>query len=307
MWQVIILAVIQSALLAGGQVFLKFALARMETFGWNRAFWLSVFTNWQFAMCGLCFASCSILWMYIVKHYPLSVAYPMISLSYVFGMIAAIIFFHETVALYKWVGVALIISGCCLIASPASAQTNDAAVRQKINAATSQLKSMQCDFVQTKSMKLLNDKMIAKGQMYYSQGSKLRWEYVSPYTYTFILNGSRVMLNKGDRNDVIDVNQSKVFKEVARIMMNSVTGRCLADEKDFKSTITTTRTEWIVAMVPQDKNLKQLFTKMVLHFDPRSCMVSVVELIEKNGDTTVIELRNVRTNTPIDAKMFAID
>lgn len=307
MWRVIILAIIQSALLAGGQVFLKYALAKMETFGWNKAFWISVFANWQFAMCGLCFASCSILWMYIVKHFPLSVAYPMISLSYVFGMVAAIIFFHETVVPYKWVGVALIIGGCCLIASPASAQTSEVVIRQKINDVASQMESMQCDFIQTKNMKMLNDKMVARGQMYYSQGSKLRWEYTSPYTYIFILNGSRVLLNKGDRNDVIDVNQSKVFKEVARIMMNSVTGSCLADERDFKSAITSTQTEWVVTMTPQNKNLKQIFTKMVLHFNPQMGMVSVVELMEKNGDTTVIELKNVRTNTPIDAKIFAID
>ena len=43
-------------------------------------------------------------------------AYPMVSLSYVFGLIAAVIFFHESVDLEKWVGVALIIGGCWLIA-----------------------------------------------------------------------------------------------------------------------------------------------------------------------------------------------
>ena len=54
--------------------------------------------------------------MYIVKHYPLSMAYPMVSLSYVLGMIASIVFFHETVDATKWIGVALIVLGCCLIA-----------------------------------------------------------------------------------------------------------------------------------------------------------------------------------------------
>ena len=116
MWRLIILAVIQSALLAGGQVFLKFALMRMLPFGWNKAFWFSLLTNWQFALCGLFFGSSSILWMYMVKHFPLSGAYPMISLSYVFGMIAAIVFFGESVSLHKWAGVALIIAGCCIIA-----------------------------------------------------------------------------------------------------------------------------------------------------------------------------------------------
>ncbi len=114
--KVIILAIIQSILLVAGQVALKFALAQMLPFGWNREFWTSLLRNIPFAVCGLLFAGSAILWMYIVKHWPLSTAYPMISLSYAFGMIAAIVFFHEYVSPMKWVGVLLIIIGCVLIA-----------------------------------------------------------------------------------------------------------------------------------------------------------------------------------------------
>lgn len=116
MWRVAVLAVMQSALLAAGQVFLKFGLARMLPFGWNRQFWASALLNWQFAMSGLTFGASSLLWMHIIKRYPLSVAYPMISLSYVFGMVSAIVFFHEQVSLQKWLGILLIMTGCCLIA-----------------------------------------------------------------------------------------------------------------------------------------------------------------------------------------------
>lgn len=116
MWRIVWLAIVQSALLAGGQVFLKFALQRMQPFGWTRAFWVSLLLNWQFACCGLLFGASSVLWMHIVRRYPLSVAYPMISMSYVFGLLAAMVFFHEQVSAVKWAGVALIMAGCCLIA-----------------------------------------------------------------------------------------------------------------------------------------------------------------------------------------------
>lgn len=116
MWRVIVLAIVQSVLLAGGQVFLKFALGRMLPFGWTREFWTSLLLNWQFACCGLFFGASSVFWMYIVKHYPLSVAYPMVSLTYVFGMLAAMVFFHEPVSLAKWIGIGLIMAGCCLVA-----------------------------------------------------------------------------------------------------------------------------------------------------------------------------------------------
>jgi drug/metabolite transporter (DMT)-like permease len=77
---------------------------------------MSMLTNWQFAACGACFALASLLWMWIVKVFPFSMAYPMVSLSYVFGMLAAIVFFHEEVSMMKWAGVILIVLGCFLIA-----------------------------------------------------------------------------------------------------------------------------------------------------------------------------------------------
>ena len=102
--------------MAGGQVFLKFALERMLPFGWNWQFWESVLVNWQFALCGLLSGAGTVLWFYIIKHFPFSMAYPMASLSYVFGMIAAMLVFHEEVNLTRWLGVLLIMAGCYIIA-----------------------------------------------------------------------------------------------------------------------------------------------------------------------------------------------
>ena len=110
------LAIIQSLLLAGGQVFLKLALERMEPFDWSWHFWSALLTNWHFALCGLFYGAGTFLWFYIIKHFPFSMAYPMVSLSYVMGMVAAIVFFHEEVSLTRWLGVAFIVLGCILIA-----------------------------------------------------------------------------------------------------------------------------------------------------------------------------------------------
>ena len=116
MWKILIYSLVQSMLLVSGQVFLKFAMTRMPAFAWTRTFWLSLLSNWQFAACGLFFGAASLLWMYIVKTFPFSMAYPMVSLSYVMGMVAAIVFFHEEVSMTRWLGVAFIVLGCILIA-----------------------------------------------------------------------------------------------------------------------------------------------------------------------------------------------
>ena len=48
-FRLIPLAMLQSLLLAAGQVLLKFGLGKMEPFAWSTAFWKSVFLNWQCA------------------------------------------------------------------------------------------------------------------------------------------------------------------------------------------------------------------------------------------------------------------
>jgi len=115
MWKVIPFSVIQCLLLSGGQVMLKFALNKMGDFGWSKEFWIGLVTNWWFLGCGICYAVATILWVYILKYFPFSIAYPMISLSYVFGMFAAIFFFNEQISIYKWFGVLFIMCGCFLI------------------------------------------------------------------------------------------------------------------------------------------------------------------------------------------------
>src|SRR5438045_7261862 len=43
--------------------------------------------------------------------------------------------------------------------------------------------SIQSDFVQEKKLKMLNDKVISKGKLYFKKEDKLRWEYEEPYRY----------------------------------------------------------------------------------------------------------------------------
>lgn len=110
------IAILQCLLLSSGQVFMKFGLTKAGDFSWTTEYFGRLFINWQFITCGICYGASSILWMYIIKHFPFSMAYPMVSLSYVFGMFAAIIFFKEEVPVIRWVGVLLILTGCTFVA-----------------------------------------------------------------------------------------------------------------------------------------------------------------------------------------------
>lgn len=116
MVKLLVLSVIQSLMLSFGQLTMKLGLDRMPRFSWTSEFWGDLLTNWMFMLCGILFACASLLWMYILKHFPLSMAYPMASMSYIFALLMAIFFLHEDVSWNRWVGIAFIMVGCVFVA-----------------------------------------------------------------------------------------------------------------------------------------------------------------------------------------------
>ena len=65
--------------------------------------------------------------------------------------------------------------------------------------------------------------------------------------------------------------------------------------------------EWVATLQPLRKDMKQMFQQIILHFDRKQSVVAVVELLEKNGDRTVIELKDIRKNEPISSDLFTVD
>jgi undecaprenyl phosphate-alpha-L-ara4N flippase subunit ArnE len=119
MLKTIMLSTLQCLLLCSGQVFLKIAMNRMGDFRPTWKFILSQAGNWALLASGISMVAATCLWMYIIKHYEFSVAYPMTSMSYLFGLIAAVYIFNETVPLSRWAGVILVIAGVLLITKQA--------------------------------------------------------------------------------------------------------------------------------------------------------------------------------------------
>lgn len=115
MLRLLILVAIQTITLSGGQVLLKLATAQLPPFSWSKEYFLALLTDWWLLASGISFGIATIFWLYILKHFPFSQAYPLTAMGYVFGMIAAILVFGESVPFSRWIGVLLIMGGCALV------------------------------------------------------------------------------------------------------------------------------------------------------------------------------------------------
>ncbi|WP_270584011.1 EamA family transporter [Bacillus smithii] len=61
------------------------------------------------------YGAATVLWLFILSKVPLSVAYPIQSLAYVFALFGAYFLFGETLTSWKIAGVLLIVAGVAMI------------------------------------------------------------------------------------------------------------------------------------------------------------------------------------------------
>ena len=176
----------------------------------------------------------------------------------------------------------------------------------EISKASQAVSTVQADFTQTKRLKMLNDAMVSKGKMWCTQPNHLRWEYLTPYASLFILNGEKVLFKNSKHSNTLNANRHKRIREMIRIMIPSNLGKVLTEKKDFHVSIENTENQYILTMIPQNKEMKQMFTRIVLYYNRKQAVVTQIEMYEKNGDSTTIELSSIKKNTTINPSVYNI-
>ena len=117
MWEYIIFVILQALSLAGGQAMFKLFVDKLGEGGWayQNLRTTSINNWWVLALMVLFFGASFALWAYVVKKMDFSQAYPLSSLSFIFGMFLAFFLFQESIPCTRWIGVVLIVVGCVLI------------------------------------------------------------------------------------------------------------------------------------------------------------------------------------------------
>ena len=178
---------------------------------------------------------------------------------------------------------------------------------EKIEKTSSTMKSMQCDFVQTKTMKMLSKKMVSSGVMYFKRKDKLRWQYKTPYYYTFLMNGDNVKIKSAKNTQNIKVQNNKMFRQITNVIIGSITGGTLKDSQEFKAELIKTGNNYSVRLTPKKKEIKHIFNTIEIFFNAGLTMVRSVRMVEKTGDVTVVELKNVKVNATISDNIFSLN
>jgi len=188
---------------------------------------------------------------------------------------------------------------------PVAASTLET-VKAGIREAAEKTLTISSSFVQEKQMSMIREKIVSKGKFYFKRERKLRWEYVQPYSYLIIIKDDRISVRDDGKVNQFSIQSNKVFREVNRIILGSIRGTLLSDEKNFRFDCYETAASWIVRLKPLSAGIRESLSEIVIWFDRNDYSVNHIELIEPKGDLTKINFTDRKTNQPVGDEMFLL-
>lgn len=99
--------------MVAGQIAWKSAVKDVTE--WNLYTLYRVILSFHFILGGVLYVAATGFWLILLSKLPLSVAYPMQSLSYIIGIIAGVFLFKEVINTHQVLGVILILIGVILL------------------------------------------------------------------------------------------------------------------------------------------------------------------------------------------------
>jgi outer membrane lipoprotein-sorting protein len=177
--------------------------------------------------------------------------------------------------------------------------------KAKLQEASKVTKTVESDFVQEKSLSVLSDKIISKGQFCFKKENNVRWEYTLPYKYLIIINNDKIFIKDDEHKKQYDAQSNKMFKQINDFMVGCIQGSILSREKEYKITFFENDKNYYVKLVPLAEKMKQIMNEIQIYFDKKDLSVSKLKMVESGGDYTNIEFSNKKLNIDIPDEKFS--
>lgn len=176
-------------------------------------------------------------------------------------------------------------------------QTEDEMI-ESIVKASSDINSMKCDIAQTRHVPLMNEPQKSSGTMLYIKPSRFCMDYTEPFAWKLKVDGDNVMMG----TESVDGDAGRLFKGISGLILGCMSGDMLMDKRTFRVSVTDTGSEWTALLIPQRRDMKKMFNRIELGFDPDSRLLKRLTMEEVGGGSTEILISNVRLNGDYEAE-----
>ena len=165
------------------------------------------------------------------------------------------------------------------------------------------IQTLKADFSQAKHLSIFSKTLGSDGTLIFKAPGQLKWSYKNPYHYEIIINGKTISINDEGKINSFDLSSSEKFSEINDLILNSITGKILDDER-FKTSYFQNKEFQLVVLEPKSPEMSSFISEIHIFIDPDKNQVSKIKLVESANDFTVIHFSNQILNELIADRIF---
>ena len=172
---------------------------------------------------------------------------------------------------------------------------------KRVEEQASGTKTVQCSFLQERTLTIFSKPVLFKGKMLLSRPDKLRWENIDPIPSALVFSGDRGLRCNDDAPPVhFDLQTDPVMKMVAEQIWTWADGDYERLKNKFSISLIDDHT---IELIPAEAT-ENVIQAIRVTFERKTLQPITVEVLEKGGDSTKINFHDYLLNQPVDDAWF---
>ena len=198
----------------------------------------------------------------------------------------------------------MLLTFCLFVGAMLHAQNS---VLTEIEKANATYKSIEGGFVRTQMNAAKGTSVKTEGMLYIVGEDRMAQHYQAPSKDVLIINGDEFYMVRGKKTNKFNTAKNKTMRGLRNTLLYCIHGKpaALALENEAKITAEKKANGYEVILV-STKKAPRGYAKIVLTYDLKSKLLTQMQMDEYNGNSTLYEMKSLKTNGSVDASVFQI-
>lgn len=167
-------------------------------------------------------------------------------------------------------------------------------VLEKIQTANKSVKSLECDFTQTKKILASGRQIPMGGKLYFTSESQLSMLYDKPEGELFVINGPALYMKRDGKANVYNTDKNRRMRSLSNVLLRCIEGKAeeVAAENGADILVNSNSSADIVTIKGKPEQARG-YSIIVLTYRKSDSVLTKMEMTDFSGICNIYELKDI--------------
>jgi hypothetical protein len=154
-----------------------------------------------------------------------------------------------------------------------------------------QTRSARASFVEKKTVRILDQALVASGELSYTAPDRLEKRTLRPQAERLLLQGETLTLERAGRSTVLELRSYPEVAVFAESIRGTLAGDRKALERVYRLALEGSEASWLLTLTPADAAMRAIIEH--IRISGRRADISVIEIQQANGDSSLMSVQRL--------------